>query len=234
MKVRVKAPDNASAASLRQGLASLFGADCVAVDESHTVVTLRTSSDAVETVTGALNTIEHWLGINDILSTEVVLDDHMYLVARHGRTVHAPQLEPAGAQNGLPRRFRVLVVDDDPGVRMLCAATLSHAGVEVVEAEHGGHGLERALADRPDLVLLDVNMPVLDGFALAARLREDHRTRDVPFVFLTGELEPESQAKAYALGAAGFVSKPFDPRAVAALVISLLARTQTSTEPLIA
>ena len=82
----------------------------------------------------------------------------------------------------------MLIVDDDPGIRTLCAASLSRAGVEVLEAENGGRGLERALEDRPDLVLLDVNMPVLDGFALAERLREDERTQHLPFIFLTGEL----------------------------------------------
>ena len=60
---------------------------------------------------------------------------------------------------------------------------------------------------------------------------EDERTRDVPFVFLTGELESESRTKAYALGAAGFVSKPFDPDAVTALVAGLLARLPGSGSP---
>ena len=62
MHVRVNAPTVASAESLRQGLASVFGANCVTVDGSRTGVRLRTLSDALETVTGALNTIEHWLG----------------------------------------------------------------------------------------------------------------------------------------------------------------------------
>ena len=107
--------------------------------------------------------------------------------------------------------FRVLIVDDDHGVRSLCVASLVRTGVEVIEAEDGQRGLERALRERPDLVLLDVTMPVLDGFALAECLRSDERTRALPFVFLTGEVAPESRTKAYALGAAGFVTKPFDP-----------------------
>ena len=232
MHVRVNAPTVVSAESLRQGLASVFGANCVTVDGSRTGVQLRTMSDALETVTGALNTIEHWLGINDIDSAEVVLDHHMYVVARHGGATDPLPGDPAVVADLPARRFRVLIVDDDPGIRTLCAASLSRAGVEVLEAENGGHGLERALEDRPDLVLLDVNMPILDGFALAERLQEDERTRHVPFIFLTGELEHKSRTQAQALGAAAFVSKPFDARAVAALVLTLLARLRRSAEPL--
>ena len=145
-------------------------------------------------------------------------------------SAEAPQ--PASAENPRPQRpFRVLVVDNDPGVRSLCAASLVQAGVEVIEAEDGQLGLQRAFNERPDLVLLDVSMPVLDGFALAACLRGDERTRALPFVFITGELAPESRMKAYALGAAGYVTKPFDPRAVSALVVGLLARLHGSSEP---
>jgi CheY-like chemotaxis protein len=227
MQVRVNAPTIASAESLRQRLASVFGANQVVVDGSRTGVRLRTVSDALETVTGALNAIEHWLEVNDLDAAEVVLDHHMYLIARHGRAGDSSPGAPTAADPP-GRRFRVLIVDDDPGIRTLCAASLSRAGVEVLEAENGGRGLERALEDRPDLVLLDVNMPILDGFALAERLREDERTRHVPFIFLTGELGHETRAQADALGAAAFVSKPFDARAVAALVVTLLGRLRGS------
>ena len=75
MHVRVNAPTVVSARP-RQGLASVFGANCVPSTDTTPGVQLRTMSDALETVTGALNTIEHWLGINDIDSAEVVLDHH--------------------------------------------------------------------------------------------------------------------------------------------------------------
>ncbi|MBA2461326.1 MAG: response regulator [Actinobacteria bacterium] len=122
------------------------------------------------------------------------------------------------------RPFRVLIVDDDPAVRMLCAANLTRDGFEVIEAEDGQRGLERALAERPDLVLLDISMPVLDGFGLAAELRRDERTKELPVVFLSGETEPASRARAESLGALGFLSKPFDPVAVSALVARVLGR----------
>ena len=134
MHVRVNAPTVVSAESLRQGLASVFGANCVTVDGSRTGVQLRTMSDALETVTGALNTIEHWLGINDIDSAEVVLDHHMYVVARHGGATDPLPGDPAVVADLPARRFRVLIVDDDPGIRTLCAASLSR-GLQPVTAK---------------------------------------------------------------------------------------------------
>jgi two-component system chemotaxis response regulator CheY len=107
---------------------------------------------------------------------------------------------------------------------MLCAANLTRDGFDVIEAEDGQHGLERALAERPDLVLLDVAMPVLDGFGLAAALRHDERTRELPVIFLSGETEPASRQRADELGALGFLSKPFDPVIVSRFIAGVLSR----------
>jgi two-component system phosphate regulon response regulator PhoB len=117
---------------------------------------------------------------------------------------------------------RVLVVDDDAAIRMVCAAHLALAGFEVLEAEDGLRGLERARDDRPELVLLDVRMPGLDGFELAARLRRDEQTRGIPLLFLSGESAPAGKARALALGALDYVTKPFDPIALASLVAGAL------------
>ena len=123
---------------------------------------------------------------------------------------------------------RVLVVDDDPATRTLCSINLRRAGLEVLEAEDGIRGLERALADRPDFVVLDVMMPGLDGFELAARLRGDERTSQIPLVFLTGETDREKRARPSALGALAYVGKPFDPVALADLVAGALGRDQSA------
>lgn len=125
------------------------------------------------------------------------------------------------------RRPRVLVVDDDRAIRLLCVTYLSSAGYDVIEAVDGQDGLERALAERPDVVLLDVSMPVLDGFGLAAALRRDTRTRRLPFVFLSGETDPEVKARAYEAGAHGYFSKPFDISVIAEYVQSVLAHLFT-------
>ncbi|MBA2297960.1 MAG: response regulator [Actinobacteria bacterium] len=120
------------------------------------------------------------------------------------------------------RCSRILVVDDDPGIRALCSGILADEGFEVIEATDGQEGFAWALRDPPDLVLLDVGMPVLDGFGLAVALRGDERTRDIPFVFITGEAQPELEAHAYEIGALGFFAKPFEPSVLSAFVRRVL------------
>ena len=108
-----------------------------------------------------------------------------------------------------------------------CSINLRRVGLEVLEAEDGIRGLERALADRPDFVVLDVMMPGLNGFELAARLRGEERTRQTPLVFLTGETDRKKRARARTLGALAYVGKPFDPVALADLVAGALGRDQS-------
>ena len=131
------------------------------------------------------------------------------------------QAEPARSELD-ERPARILVVDDDPGIRALCTAVLGSEGYEVTEAADGRDGFEHVVSDDPDLVLLDIKMPVLDGFELASALRTDPRTRDVPFVFVSGEPEPEVEGHAFSVGALGFFAKPFEPAALAELVRRLL------------
>jgi CheY-like chemotaxis protein len=118
---------------------------------------------------------------------------------------------------------RVLVVDDDSTLRRLCARILHRDGYHVFEAADGQEGLELALARALDLVVLDISMPVLDGFALATALRNHERTRDIPLVFLTAEKDPLVKARAFEIGAEGFVEKPYDPGALSRLVARMLA-----------
>lgn len=120
-----------------------------------------------------------------------------------------------------PRRLRILVVDDDPGMRALCGAVLTAEGFDVLEAADGREGLARAFADNPDLVLCDIAMPILDGFGLAVALRHNAQTRRLPLVFLTGETEPFVERHAYDAGALGFFTKPFEP----SMLISFIRRT---------
>ncbi|MGZ8783797.1 MAG: response regulator [Gaiellaceae bacterium] len=123
----------------------------------------------------------------------------------------------------LQGRPRVLVVDDDAGIRLVCATTLTLDGCHAIEAANGQEALELALAEPPDLVLLDLSMPVLDGFGLAAALRADERTRDVPLVILTGESVLHLTKTIDATGALGFFTKPFDPAAISAFIRNVLA-----------
>ena len=121
------------------------------------------------------------------------------------------------------RRPRVLVVDDDPDIRLICATNLTLDGFDVIEAGDGQEGLERLDEGAPDLVLLDISMPLLDGFELATAVRRNARTRHVPVVFLTGEATREAEQRAFAIGAVGFFTKPFDPGAVSRFISNVLA-----------
>jgi len=119
---------------------------------------------------------------------------------------------------------RVLLVEDDPLVRLVCSVNLRLAGFEVAEAGDGQRGLEQAQLEPPDLVVSDIRMPGLDGFALAEALRRDERTRAVPIVFLSGETEAAERRRAYAIGASGFVAKPFDPVALVKLLAGVIEK----------
>jgi CheY-like chemotaxis protein len=124
------------------------------------------------------------------------------------------------ARRGTPERKprRVLIVDDDPAIRMLCAFNLQQDGLVVVEAADGRLAHEQARSERPDHDLTDVMMPALDGFEHAEALQRDERTREIPLIFLSGEAEPASAKRARALGALAYLTKPFDPPVLASLV----------------
>jgi two-component system chemotaxis response regulator CheY len=132
-------------------------------------------------------------------------------------------LEHSEVERYLPRR-RVLLVDDDASIRVLCSLNLRAAAFDVTEAADGLQGLEQATRHPPDLILSDLRMPGLDGFALAEALRRDEATRAVPIVFLSGEAGVAERMRAYALGVAGFVTKPFDPAALVALLSGVIER----------
>ena len=121
---------------------------------------------------------------------------------------------------------RVLVVDDEAAIRLLCRVNLEAEGVEVIEAADGASGLERARCERPDVVLLDVMMPGLDGWRVAEALLEDAETRDIPIIFLTARAEFRDRARGLDIGGVDYVTKPFHPVELASLVRDLLGRLE--------
>ena len=107
---------------------------------------------------------------------------------------------------------RVLVVDDDDAVRAVASVALSRVGGwEVVQAASGEAALDIIGSDVPDVILLDVMMPHLDGPATLARIRENPATQDVPIVFLTARVDRDRTSGLEQLGAHGVLTKPFDP-----------------------
>lgn len=107
--------------------------------------------------------------------------------------------------------MRVLVIDDEPDVLMLCRVNLESAGHQVVEATTGEAGLELAARERPDVVVLDVMLPRMDGLSVLGRLTEDDRTRDVPVILLTAKRQLEDRRAGWQAGCADYMTKPFSP-----------------------
>lgn len=105
--------------------------------------------------------------------------------------------------------YRVLVADDDPQVLSIVEAILSRAGYDVLVSLNGEQALRAASNHRPDLILADVMMPVMDGFELCRRTRLDPALRGVPFIFLTGRTGRDDKVYAYAIGARKYLTKPF-------------------------
>ena len=106
--------------------------------------------------------------------------------------------------------LRVLIADDEQPIRLMMRVNLEAEGIAVVEAEDGQRAVELAVADPPDVALLDIFMPSLDGWQVAERLRAHEPTADVPIIFLTAQPTQDFERRAQADGAL-FVPKPFDP-----------------------
>jgi CheY-like chemotaxis protein len=120
----------------------------------------------------------------------------------------------------------VLVVDDEASIRLLCRVNLRLEGIDTEEAPDGTTALRLAWELRPDLVLLDVMMPHIDGWEVAARLADDDATRDIPVVFLSARAESADFLRGYELGAVDYVSKPFDPTALGSMLHNVLERVR--------
>lgn len=122
--------------------------------------------------------------------------------------------------------WRILVVDDEQSVRDLCRACIEHAlgpQHEVLEAADGEEAMEIAEREPPDLILLDILMPKLDGFEVCRRLKALDKTKRVPIVFLTALGEERDVERGLALGGDGYVVKPFNSVTLAAQISALLA-----------
>jgi len=120
--------------------------------------------------------------------------------------------------------IRVLVIDDEAPIRLLCRVNLEAEGMFVLEASDGPSGLEQARTEAPDVILLDVMMPGLDGWRVAEELLDDPITEDIPIVFLTARAELRDRARGIDLGGVDYITKPFNPVELAPLVRGLLDR----------
>ncbi|WP_287154179.1 response regulator [Candidatus Solincola tengchongensis] len=107
--------------------------------------------------------------------------------------------------------YRVLVVDDDPMVTRLVRINLELENFEVEEAWDGKTAMRMMRENRPDLLVLDIMMPQMDGWEILKLVREDEQLRDLPVVVLTAKVQEEDIARGWRMGADGYIVKPFNP-----------------------
>jgi DNA-binding response OmpR family regulator len=126
----------------------------------------------------------------------------------------------------LDRRPLVLVADDDEDILTLVAFRLERAGCEVITARSGDEALKLAIEQTPDLAVLDVMMPGLDGYGVTRELRRTDKTTEMPVILLTARTEDADVARGMAAGADDYVKKPFDAQDLRDRVRRLLERSQ--------
>jgi DNA-binding NarL/FixJ family response regulator len=121
---------------------------------------------------------------------------------------------------------QLLVVDDDPSLLLAVSETLRAEGYEVVTARRGAEALVRVAESLPDLIISDIRMPGMDGYALVRNLRTAPRSRLVPIVFLTAKDETADRVAGFRTGVDAYLTKPFEPEELSAVVSSILERVQ--------
>src|SRR5256885_6122314 len=119
----------------------------------------------------------------------------------------------------------ILVVDDEPSIAQIAGDYLRHGGFDVITAANGVDALSLARAQRPDLVVLDLGLPRMDGLEVAKTLR---REGDVPIIMLTARIEESDRLAGLELGADDYMTKPFSPRELVARVRSVLRRVDSA------
>jgi CheY-like chemotaxis protein len=153
--------------------------------------------------------------------------EHLANGTWRSRVRHRP--DPGGGAGGGRRTEaapRILLVDDESAIRAICRVNLETDGMSVTEAVNGREALERIAEDQPELILLDVMMPSVDGWQVAERLAADPATREIPVVFLSARAARDDRQRAQELGAVGYIVKPFDPLSLGGTVREVLARVR--------
>jgi len=113
---------------------------------------------------------------------------------------------------------RVLLAEDHPGTMEVMQTELEVLGYEVVLAQDGQEAVEKAATESPDLIVMDIIMPKLDGFQAAARIRENPRTKDIPILAATALAMPGDREKCLESGCDGYIAKPFTHRQLGAAI----------------
>jgi two-component system, OmpR family, alkaline phosphatase synthesis response regulator PhoP len=127
-------------------------------------------------------------------------------------------------------RRKVLVVDDEADVLLLCRVNLEFEGYEVIEASDGEEAMRKVASERPDVVLLDVMMPRMDGWQVLAALKADPQTAEIPVVMLTAKVQDQDQIRGWSGGAADYITKPFSPLSLSQVLENVLKNDSEEEE----
>ena len=118
---------------------------------------------------------------------------------------------------------KILIADDRPEVVELVRVTLEGEDYEIVDASNGKETLRKARLEKPDLVLLDVVMPKMDGFEVCRKLKKDPQTKEIPIIMLTAKGQEADKEKGREVGASDYITKPFSPSALLIKIEEILA-----------
>jgi two-component system cell cycle response regulator DivK len=124
------------------------------------------------------------------------------------------------SKSGLPKK--ILIVDDNQDSRELVVKILKTRGYQTIEAVDGEEALEKAVAERPDLILMDRSLPKIDGYEVTRRLKNQDEFKDIPIVALTAHAMRGDREKALEAGCEGYISKPINVRELPELIMSYL------------
>lgn len=125
----------------------------------------------------------------------------------------------------MPEKKKILLADDEEDIKAIVQLFLESKGYEVVTAFDGLAAIDLAQSEKPDLILLDVMMPVVNGYEVCSRLKADEATRDIPVVMLSAMAQSESVDKGLSAGAVDYIVKPFDPSRLEEVVQRVLSET---------
>ena len=154
---------------------------------------------------------------------------------RHARAIRAcslPEREARyraadeAAESRSPADGRILIVDDESAIRLVCQLNLDSVGFQTLEASDGETALALARTELPDLILLDVMLPGIDGWDVATELASSPETREIPILFLSARSDRSDEERGHEVGGLGYITKPFDPNELIDRVREVLERAR--------
>ncbi len=202
--------------SFNDGSETLLNSDFLA-GIGKPLVAIGSSSPILETALGA-HPAEHDFLLRPWNASELVLRCYAVL----GRSAALSRLAPTRAAGA---RANILIGDDDPTTVALLKMTLQNYSMDCEAVSNGGDVIKAVAGSRPDLVVLDVNMPQLDGFEVLSALKNDQKTKSIPVVLLTARQQETDILRGFSLGAEDYVIKPFSPMELVARIKRSLGRT---------